>query len=291
MKTSTNKEKVPDQPRSFLRWAGSKRQILPILQTYWRPSHNRYVEPFAGSACLFFRIQPACALLGDINKDLISTYVEVKYRVSHVICELNQLKKGREDYLRTRNMDTSELSRSQKAARFIYLNRFCFNGLYRTNQKGQFNVPYGGGKSGEIPSEDTLRACSRLLTRARFVSGGFEKVLEKAVPGDFVYMDPPFSVEAKRVFKEYNAAIFNNDDLERLRSWLQILAKKKIDFLVSYAESDEAEVLGKGFHRQEIKVRRNIAGFTGSRMESKEVLISSRRMTKNYNGLAAFQRA
>lgn len=272
------KKRTIEPPRSFLRWAGSKKQLLPILQTHWNSSFTRYVEPFAGSACLFFRIQPEKALLGDINTDLISTYIEVKYRVADVIEELGKLEKGRDNYLRLRGMDVSELSRSEKAARFIYLNRFCFNGLYRTNLKGQFNVPYGGERSGSIPTNHALRACSRLLKRANLVAGGFEKVLEKVEAGDFVYMDPPFSVEAKRVFKEYNAAAFGEKDLYRLRSWLECLANRNIKFLVSYAESDEADVLRKDFYSKVISVRRNIAGFTGSRLNSNEILISSQRL-------------
>ena len=264
-----------NQPRSFLRWAGSKKQILPVLQTHWNPTFTRYVEPFAGSACLFFRIQPNRALLGDINKDLISTYVEVKYRVTQVIEELSNLEKGRDNYLRLRGIDVSELSRSEKAARFIYLNRFCFNGLYRTNLKGQFNVPYGGERSGGIPTEGALQACSRMLARANLIAGGFEKVLEKVESGDFVYLDPPYSVEAKRVFKEYNAAVFGETDLYSLRRWLESLANRNIKFLVSYAESDEANVLREGFHSKVISVRRNIAGFSTSRQRSNEILISS----------------
>src|SRR5438874_2343811 len=97
-----------DQTRSFLRWAGSKKQILPVLQKHWNPTFTRYVEPFAGSACLFFRIQPNKAVLGDINKDLISTYVEVKYRVTQVLQELGKLEKGRDNYLNLRCMDVSE---------------------------------------------------------------------------------------------------------------------------------------------------------------------------------------
>ena len=105
-----------------------------------------------------------------------------------VIEELSKLEKGRENYLRLRGLDVSGLTRSEKAARFIYLNRFCFNGLYRTNLKGQFNVPYGGERSGSIPTDEALRACSRMLKRARLIPGGFEKVLEKVEPGDFVLL-------------------------------------------------------------------------------------------------------
>jgi DNA adenine methylase len=271
-----NKVRLIDQPRSFLRWAGSKKQILPILQNHWDSTFTRYVEPFAGSACLFFRIQPERALLGDINRELISTYIEVKYRVPQVIQELNKLEKGRDNYLKLRGMNVSKLSRSAKAARFIYLNRFCFNGLYRTNLKGQFNVPYGGEKSGGLPTEEVLRSCSRMLKRAHLVPGDFEKVLAKVRRGDFVYMDPPFSVEARRVFKEYNAAVFDTDALSRLRSWLEKLSNENIDFLVSYAESDEADYLKQGFFSRSVSVRRNIAGFSTSRRSSNEILVSSK---------------
>lgn len=275
MKKLPEKKDSPESPRSFLRWAGSKKQILPILHTHWNSSFTRYVEPFAGSACLFFRIQPPKALLGDINKELIATYVEVKYRVAKVIEELGKLEKGRDHYLRLRGMDVSELSHSEKAARFIYLNRFCFNGLYRTNLKGQFNVPYGGERSGALPTAEALRASSKMLRNALLSPGGFEKVLNKVVPGDFVYLDPPYSVEEKRVFKEYNAAAFGDDDLKTLRSWLEKFANQNIKFLVSYAESDEADVLRKDFYSKVISVRRNIAGFSGSRQRSNEILISS----------------
>ncbi|MBX3296708.1 MAG: Dam family site-specific DNA-(adenine-N6)-methyltransferase [Acidobacteria bacterium] len=263
--------------QSFLRWAGSKKQILPTLEKFWSPStHKRYVEPFAGSACLFFRLKPDRGMLGDINKDLIATYLEIKYRLDELVEELGKLKKGREHYLSVRGLDTSILTASQRAARFIYLNRFCFNGLYRTNSKGQFNVPYGGERSGDIPSIETLRKCSSILKSAKLVAGDFNKILEMVEPGDFVYLDPPYSVEARRVFKQYNAAVFGDDDLRRLRSWLTKLANHNIDFLVSYADCEEADRLRRGFYYRTINVRRNIAGFTDSRQLSKEIIISSR---------------
>jgi DNA adenine methylase len=276
MKNKPTESALPETYRPFLRWAGSKKQLLPELSKYWNESYNRYVEPFAGSACLFFRLKPKAAILGDINQDLISTYLEVKYRLPDLIKELQQLKKGREEYLELRKRDISSMDSAQKAARFIYLNRFCFNGLYRTNQKGQFNVPYGGEKSGNIPSEEQLKNCSKLLKCANLVPGSFEKVLEKAKLGDFVYMDPPFSVKARRVFNEYNAASFGDADLKTLKQWMTQLADRNIAFLISYAESDEANFLKTGFPNKVVSVKRHIAGFTGSRIRAKEVLISSR---------------
>src|SRR5580658_6327776 len=129
----------------FLRWAGSKRRLLPTLQTFWTKKHKRYIEPFAGSACLFFAIKPPKAILGDLNPELISTYIEVKYRLPGVLAELAKLPPwNKREYLRLRSLDTATLEPRARAARFIYLNRFCFNGIYRTNLKGQFNVPYSG---------------------------------------------------------------------------------------------------------------------------------------------------
>lgn len=232
------------------------------------------MEPFAGSACLFFHIYPSKALLGDLNKELLGTFRELKRSPDQISASLKLLTKGREPYLAVRAIDPASISRTERAARFIYLNRFCFNGIYRTNRTGRFNVPYGGEKSGCIPSEQHLLECSRLLKKARLISGDFEKVLVKVQPGDFVYMDPPFSVKARRVFREYDKSVFSFEDVERLRGWMQNLRSRKISFLVSYAESDEADLLKKGFHTEVVSVRRNIAGFTDNRVRSNELLIS-----------------
>jgi DNA adenine methylase len=144
-----NKTELPTRDCApFLRWAGSKRLLLPVLQNFWTARHKRYVEPFAGSACLFFAIKPAKAILGDLNPELIATYIEVKYRIGAVLDELKKLKpKSKREYKRLRSIDIAALTPPARAARFIYLNRYCFNGIYRTNLLGQFNVPYSGGFS------------------------------------------------------------------------------------------------------------------------------------------------
>lgn len=259
----------------FLRWAGSKRRLLPILRTYWNSNHTRYLEPFAGSACLFFSLRPPSAILGDVNGDLVSTYREVKYRPKVIRGQLSRLRRTKREYKRLRALDSRKLSRCFRAARFIYLNRCCFNGLYRTNLNGEFNVPYGGEKSGELPSAAHLQECSRRLRTARLVAGDFEVVLRDARRGDFVYMDPPFAVRARRVFNEYHPETFTRGDIARLRLWLERLDRRRISFLVSYAESQEAEILARGFDRKHVVVRRNIAGFARNRSVSHEVLISN----------------
>jgi DNA adenine methylase len=260
----------------FLRWAGSKRRLLPILRTYWKKQHKRYLEPFAGSACLFFALNPPKAVLGDLNPELISTYLEVKYRLDAVLDNLKTLTPASKDeYLALRAAKPTEMCPAARAARFIYLNRFCFNGIYRTNLKGEFNVPYSGDRCGNLPHADLFQKCSRRLKSARFLNGDFEKVLEHAERGDFVYMDPPFAVRARRVFRQYDPSTFTHEDIKRLRGWMDRLAAARINFVVSYAESDEADILRRGFGYETVSVRRNIAGFAAHRALSNEVLISN----------------
>lgn len=271
MKTEIkNKEAQP-----FLRWAGSKKKILPQLSAYYGEKYKRYVEPFAGSASLFFKLNPKRAILGDINNDLISTYREIKYRLPEVARELGNFKRGKRRYYQLRKLDTKTLTPAQRAARFIYLNRFCFNGLYRTNTKGLFNVPYGGDRAGKIPSNDVLASCAKALKKVRLVSGDFAKTVEHVKPGDFVYMDPPFHVEDRRVFKEYNGSLFLKSDLARLKECMDRLDKKKIDFVVSYAKCKEAEILKKGYTAKTVIVKRSIAGFAEKRRNSKELIITN----------------
>jgi DNA adenine methylase len=260
----------------FLRWAGSKRRLLPTLQTFWTKKHKRYVEPFAGSACLFFAIKPPKAILGDLNPELIATYIEVKYRVGDVLAELKALRpEDKEEYLRLREIDISTMNPAARAARFIYLNRYCFNGIYRTNLAGKFNVPYSGVRCGGFPADDLFRKCSRRLGKTRFMRGDFERVLKQAKAGDLVYMDPPFAVRERRVFSEYDPSTFTSDDIKRLRGWMETLGGKGISFIVSYAESAEADVLKDGFTYRTVEVRRNIAGFAAHRAMSNEIIISN----------------
>lgn len=259
----------------FLRWAGSKRRLLPVLSSYWTKNHRRYLEPFAGSACLFFSLRPPRAILGDVNPELIGTYLEVKHRVNGVIQQLGMLRQSKRQYLALRSANPRNLSPSARAARFIYLNRFCFNGIYRTNLQGRFNVPYSGDRCGNLPGADLLRKCSRHIRRACLVNGDFERVLNHARRGDFVYMDPPFAVRARRVFREYDPSTFTLQDTLRLRLWMEKLAAARVSFVVSYAESEEAEILRKGFSCRRVAVRRNIAGFASNRALSNEVVISN----------------
>jgi DNA adenine methylase len=259
--------------RSFLRWAGSKQRLLPVLSTFWSDNYDRYVEPFAGSACLFFNLMPKKALLGDINQELILTYQQIQSNVYAVLKELKQLRKDKTNYYSIRSINPNTLKPEMRAARFIYLNRYCFNGLYRTNSKGEFNVPYCGDERGTIPSDETFIECSKLLKNADFSPTSFQDTLKKVKQGDFVYMDPPFSVRSRDIFNEYDKSKFGMSDIIQLRNWMMQLGKNKIPFVVSYAESEEADLLKEGFEFKTVSVRRSIAGFISKRRVVNEVII------------------
>lgn len=261
--------------KSFIRWAGSKKQSVDELSSYWSTNFTRYVEPFAGSACLFFKLQPKHAILGDLNKDLINVYNSIKISAARVHKYYSTIPNTSENYYIQRAIRPEDLNRFDRAGRFVYLNRYCFNGLYRTNLKGQFNVPYGGLKSGSLPSYEELLSYRRVLKNANCISGDFSIILDKVKKGDFVYIDPPYSVKNKRVFKEYDSSIFSEADLHRLRLYLDDFDRRGITFLVSYSDDVEANILADGFNKAFTSVRRNIAGFSGHRKRDSEVLISN----------------
>jgi DNA adenine methylase len=259
--------------KTFLRWAGSKRQLLPELKKHIPDRYERYVEPFAGSACLFFDLNPAAAVIGDINSDLIDTYETIKTSWKRVAEELKMLTPSEDTFYALRSVEPNSLSSIERSVRFIYLNRFCFNGLYRTNSHGKFNVPYGAGKTGRLPLLNELRQAALLLRRATLVPGSFEKTLSMVRKGDFVYMDPPYVRIHKRSFIEYAAFGFGMKELISLRRWMERLQRQNIPFIVTYADSAEARMLGKGFRSYKVRTRRCISGFTSSRKSVWDIII------------------
>jgi DNA adenine methylase len=266
--------------RSFIRWAGSKRLSLPFLKPYCSPICGRYIEPFAGSACLFFDIEPQSAILGDLNRELVCAMRAIRRDVYRVLECLRRFPRGRAAYYRIRSSDPDELSEAEVAARFLYLNRYCFNGLYRTNLDGKFNVPYGPPKKASLHpniDEELLIRASRLLRRATLVNGDFEETLWHAEAGDFVYLDPPYATTQTRVFNEYVPGSFSSNDLGRLRDALKRLHASGVDFLISYGDTPEAEDLLREWNPARIPTRRNIAGFAGHRKTAYELVATNSR--------------
>jgi DNA adenine methylase len=178
-------------------------------------------------------------------------------------------------YRRWRRLKPASLDRETRALRFLYLNRNCFNGIYRTNMDGEFNVPMGR-RPGAYFSKDDMLHCSKLLQRTTLVAGDFVKTLERVKPGDFVYLDPPYAVRSRRIFKEYGQKTFDTADIPRLSDSLMAIVKRKADFLVSYADCAEARALAIKWHSLRLPIRRHVAGFAGDRKQAYEWLISNR---------------
>lgn len=266
---------VTRRGKPFLRWAGSKRKQVSRLASFWSPNHQRYVEPFAGSACLFFELAPKTAVLGDINRELIEVYRVVRDEPERLYRRLCRVTRDLPTYYRWRSLKPTSLDPETRALRFLYLNRNCFNGIYRTNKDGDFNVPMGK-RPGEYFSKDDLLNCSRLLHGATLVAGDFVKILERVRGGDFVYLDPPYAVTSRRIFKEYGKKTFDTSDVARLSESLTEITERGADFLVSYADCAEARVLALRWYSIRLPIRRHVAGFAGGRRNAYEWLLSNR---------------
>lgn len=274
---------------SPLRWAGSKRKLLPVLRRYWRQGDKKYIEAFAGSACLFFDLRPAEAVLNDSNSELISAYRILAKQPEELHRSISSIPVDSETYyaIRSKNPD----SIFDKAVRFFYLNRYCFNGIYRTNKRGEFNVPFGSYKTGGLPSLAKWNEAAEALLSARLFSSDFEKVVRENVSaGDFVYLDPPYAVSNRRIFKQYSATEFGESDLLRLKMLMKDIDKQGAAFVVSYAQSKETAVLAEGWSTFRQLAQRNVAGFSHQRRKAVEVLITndpSRNPGRKNNAAAA----
>lgn len=261
-----------------IRWAGSKFKTLHLLRSYWPGNNANYIEPFAGSACLFFDIEPQRAVLGDLNADLIRTFRALRDQPETVITILKSMSISKRSYYLARAKNQDEMSTAEAAARFLFLNKYCFNGLYRTNQKGRFNVPYGHKLRREKIDFSLLRGAALLLKRSTLVNEDFETTLDQARNGDFVYLDPPYAINSSRLFSEYLPNSFSTDDLERLDRSLIALDKRGVTFVISYADDALVRGLFSRWHTRRTQVRRNIAGFAGHRRVANEIVASNRRL-------------
>ncbi len=215
--TSETKAKA----RPFLKWAGGKGQLLEQFSPYFPKTYGRYLEPFIGSAAVFFHLRPRQSFLSDINSDLINCYISIRDNPGAVMRYLrrHQAKHSIEYYYDVRGWDSSGLGPAENAARFIYLNKTCFNGLYRVNAKGQFNVPIGSYSNPTILDKENILAVSRALKNVEILNLPFWNFCRKfAKKGDFIYFDPPYQPLSKTAnFTGYTKESFSLRDQERLR--------------------------------------------------------------------------
>ena len=259
----------------LLRWAGSKRKLLPDLVRHVPASFARYIEPFSGSACLFFALGPNAAVLSDINSDLIHTYRVLRAHPILLYEAVTRMPCTDDFYYSLRDRPADAATDIDRAARFVYLNRNCFNGVYRTNREGRFNVPRGK-RPGALPDRRHFIRCARALKSATLINADFQETLECANTCDFVYLDPPYAKLGRRRRGEYGCSSFDTRDIKRLAECLRALDSKDATFLLSYANCREIEAIRSSWYSRTLLVRRHVAGFNHHRAIVDEILVSNR---------------
>lgn len=264
----------------FLKWAGGKRQLLPEIRKYIPKKINTYYEPFLGAGAVLFDIQPKKAVINDINTELINTYIAIRDHVDELINDLKKHKNEKEYFYAIRDLDRKEefkkLSLVERASRIIYLNKTCFNGLFRVNSQGHFNVPFGKYKNPQIVNEIVLRAVHNYLNSndITILNVDFEKAVENAKKGDFIYFDPPYDpVSDTSSFTGYSLYGFDKDDQIRLRDLFVELDKRGCKVLLSNSATDFIKNLYKDFHIEVVSANRNINANASRRGKIDEVLV------------------
>jgi DNA adenine methylase len=261
----------------FLKWAGGKRWLIPKLQDKL-PTFGMYYEPFVGSGGLFFALEPKRAILSDTNPELINCYRCVRDHCNEVIRILKRLKSNKETYYKVRDKLYSKGDKVKRAAYFIYLNKTCWNGLYRVNQAGRFNVPVGRvNESVPVFDADQLVVASHLLKRAKLKCCDFQEAIAEASANDLVYFDPPYiTTHLNNGFIKYNSKLFHHSDELRLARTAQYLAMKTVSVIVSNAAHPLIRQQYDGpFFKTEVRRTSIIAADPSHRSKIKELLITT----------------
>ncbi|MEF2593257.1 MAG: Dam family site-specific DNA-(adenine-N6)-methyltransferase [Eggerthellaceae bacterium] len=225
-------EVLPAKP--FLKWAGGKNWFIKYLPSFVNGlSIGTYYEPFLGGGSVYFYLHPEKSFLSDSNSELIETYIGIRDSADDVMAYLKQWPVNEEQYYYIREMETSEVAK--KAARFIYLNRTSFNGIYRVNRAGKYNVPYGF-RDGYQFDYDRIRQASSALTGAELANCDYWEIAKKVKKGDFVFLDPPYTVaHNKNGFIQYNKKLFSLEDQYLLREFIDEIASKQAYFILTNA--------------------------------------------------------
>ena len=283
IKLNLNKEYNP-----FVKWVGGKRGLLEQILPLFPEKFNNYFEPFVGGGAVFFELfsrgilEGKKVVLSDINKELINTYLVVRDNPNELIKKLKEYEANhsKEFYYQIRELDRKEefenLSNVEKATRFIYLNKTCFNGLYRVNKKGYFNTPIGSYKNPNIADVKTILNASEALADVTILNQSFDKVLTQTKKDDFVYFDPPYyPLNATSNFTSYDSNCFLEEEQFRLFETFNKLAKRGMKVVESNSDTKFIKELYKNYDIQIVNANRFINSKSSGRRKINEVLIRS----------------
>jgi DNA adenine methylase len=270
-------------PRPFVKWAGGKGQLLPTLEQYFPTHFSTYYEPFLGGGAVFFYIverRPRfTAILSDINEELITAYHVVKEKVEQLIKLLEnhkaQYKLAPEKYYyKVREQDPTD--EVEKTARLIFLDKTCYNGLYRVNKEGKFNVPFGRYKDPKVAGKENLRIVSQVLnwTNAKILPKDYQEATKDARKGDFIYFDPPYQpVSSTASFTSYTNSGFSFEEQKRLGNWFTELDKRGCQILLSNSDTKEIWDIYEGYQIETVAAMRAISCKGDKRKGHTELII------------------
>jgi len=274
--------------KPYLKWAGGKRQLLSEIKKHLPKDidHYTYYEPFIGAGAVFFNLQPQKAVINDFNEQLILTYIAIKNDLMNLVKLLSYHKENisEEYYYELRDIDRdaekfNNLTNTEKAARLIFLNKTCYNGLYRVNSKGFFNVPYGKHKNPAVYDEKILTHISDYLNsnKIKILNMDFEEAVCTTCKDSFIYFDPPYHSPQKNNFTDYHKNGFNETDQKRLRDLLIKMTEKNIKCLLSNSDTEYIRKLYQSdyFNIIPVKAKRLINSVHDARGKVDEVLIKN----------------
>jgi DNA adenine methylase len=264
-----------------LKWVGGKRQLLDSLTPLLPKKISTYCEPFVGGAALLFQLQPTSALVNDINPELIGVYEVIRSDVEALITALQHFTNESDAFYAVRDWDRDKekyasLTNIEKAARILYLNKTCYNGLFRVNNAGEFNSPFGNYRNPNIVNAPTLRAVSTYLNTAsvQLTSQDYTESLKNLPKGTFVYLDPPYDpVSDTSSFTEYSKGGFTKDDQIHLRECCDELSSKGIKFMLSNSATDFIKEQYSAYHISIVQAKRAINSDSTKRGEVDEVVV------------------
>ena len=268
--------------RPFLKWAGGKRQLLPEIKKYVPKKYNTYYEPFLGGGAILFYLQPKNATINDSNTELINCYEVIRDSLDELIEDLKKHENEESYYYEMRELDRTSTykdnyNKVKRASRILYLNKTCYNGLFRVNSHGQFNVPFGRYKNPNILDEAVLRAVNKYLNnnKVKIFNTDFEKAVLDAKKGDFVYFDPPYDpVSQTAYFTGYDVNGFDKEEQKRLKSVFDDLTSRGCQALLSNADTDFiVDLYGSRYKIEKIAATRAINSNALKRGKITEVLV------------------
>jgi len=267
--------------RPFLQWVGGKRSMIKQYDKYFPKNYNTYYEPFVGGGAVFFSLLPSKAIIADNNQELIKTYKAIRDSPEEVIALLEKLKKkhSKELYMAIRELDRIydlflDLSSVEIAARMIYLNQTCFNGVYRVNKKSQFNVPIGSSLNRLICDRNAIINASKILKKTEIICDDFEKAILGTKENDFIYLDPPYEpVSRYSDFTRYTKEKFYQDDQLRLKNTIDKLTKAGCKVMLSNSDCEYIRILYKEYKLIDVSSLRTLNCKKDRRGKVSELLI------------------